>query len=102
MKLLALHEEAAGAHGRVVDPALEGLEHLDDEGDDGLGRVELAALLAFGQGELAEEVFVDVAEDVLGLQDGVLERDGGDQVDQLAEFGLVDLQPGVLLVEHAL
>jgi hypothetical protein len=41
-----------------------------------------------------------VAEDVLGLQRGVPERDGGDQVDQLAELGLVDLQAAVLLVEH--
>jgi hypothetical protein len=30
-----------------------------------------------------------VAEDVLGVQRGVLEGEGGDQVDQLAEFGLV-------------
>ena len=27
---------------------------------------------------------------------------GGDQVDQLAKFGLVDLQAGVLFVEYAL
>jgi hypothetical protein len=38
---LALHEEAARTHGRVVDPSGEGLEHLDDQGDDRLGGVEL-------------------------------------------------------------
>ncbi len=51
-ELLALHEEAAGAHGRVVDAALEWLEHFHDQSDDALGRVVLAAFLAFGQGEL--------------------------------------------------
>src|SRR5690606_30963380 len=68
---LALHEEAAGAHGGIVNLAGVGLEHLDDDGDDALGRVVLAALLALGQGELAEEVFVNVAEDVLGVEAGV-------------------------------
>ena len=63
-KALALDEEAAGAHGGVVDAALVGLEHLDDQGDDGLRSEVLAALLALGEGELAEEVFVDLAEDV--------------------------------------
>ena len=43
-----------------------------------------------------------MAEDVLAAERLVLERDGGDQVDQLAELGLVDLQLGVALVEHAL
>ncbi len=70
----------------VVDAALVGLEHLDDERDDRLGREVLAALFALGEGELAEEVFVDVAEDVLGVQVGVLEGDRGDQVDQAAEI----------------
>ena len=70
--------------------------------DDRLGREVLAALFAFGQGELAEEIFVDVAEDVLGVQVGVLERDGGDQVDQAGQVGRVDLELGVGLVQDVL
>ena len=66
-ELLALHEEAPRAHGRVVDPPGEGLQHLDDQGNDRLGGVKLAALLPFGEGELAEKVFVNMTEDVLGL-----------------------------------
>ncbi len=108
-ELLALHEETAGTHGRVVDAALEGLEHFHDQGDDALGRVVLAALLAFGQGELAEEIFVDVAEDVLGFQVERLAlvlagsevgiREVADQPGQLAG---VELDAGKVLVEHVL
>ncbi len=71
-EFLALDEEAAGAHGGVVYATLEGLEHLDDEGDDGLRGEVLAALLTLGEGKLTEEIFVDVAEDVLGVEVSVL------------------------------
>jgi hypothetical protein len=59
-----LHEHAAGAAAGIVDAAFVGGEHLDEEADDALRGVELAAFLALGAGELAEEVFVDAAEDV--------------------------------------
>ena len=65
-ELLALHEHAAGAAARVEHAALVRGEHFDQHADDATGRVELAALLAFGTGELREEVFVDAAQDVLG------------------------------------
>lgn len=67
-ELLTLHEEAARAHGRVEHAALDGLQHFHNKRDDALGRVVLAALLAFGQRELAKEVFVDVAKDVFAFQ----------------------------------
>ena len=108
-ELLALHEEAAGAHGWVVDAALERLEHFHDQGNDALGRVVLAPLLAFGQGELAEEVFVDVTKDVFGFQVQRLAfvllgteigiREVADQPGQLAG---VELHTGEVLVEHVL
>ena len=96
----ALDEETAGAHGGVVDAAFVGLQHFDDEGDDGLGCVILAALFAFTQGELAEEVFVDMAEDVFCVQGFVLERDLGDFVDELAEDVGVYLAAGVVFIEY--
>ena len=65
-ELLGLHEHAAGAAAGVVDAALVGREHLDQHADDARGRVELAAVLALGAGELGEEVLVDAAEHVLG------------------------------------
>ncbi len=65
-EFLALDEHAAGAATRVEDAALVGGEHLDQDPDDAAGRVELAALLALGTGELREEILVDAAQDVLG------------------------------------
>ena len=41
------------------------LENLHDQADDAARREELAALLAFRAGELAEEIFVDPAEGVV-------------------------------------
>lgn len=108
-ELLALHEEAARTHGRVVHAALERLEHFHDQRDDALGRVVLATFLAFSQGELAEEVFVDVTEDVLGFQVQRLAlvfagsevgiREVADQPGQLAG---IELHAGEILVEHVL
>src|SRR5690554_2332809 len=56
------------AHGRVIHAPGVGLEHFHDQGDDTFWGVVLAALLAFGQRELAQEVFIDMAEDVLAVQ----------------------------------
>ena len=78
-----LHEHAAGAAGGIEDAAVEGLDDLGEQPDDAARRVELAALLALGAGELAEEVFVDAAEGV------VVERGWnlGDLLQQLLEQG---------------
>ena len=59
-----MHEHAARAAGRVENAAVIGLDDLDDEPDDGGGRVELAALLHLLHGELAHEIFIDAAEGV--------------------------------------
>ena len=65
-------------------------------------RVELAAPLAFGRGELSEEVLVDPAEDVARLVLGIAEADRADQVDQLAQALFVEPRPVVVLGQHAL
>lgn len=65
------------------------------------GVEELAAALAFGRGEFAKEVFVDAAQHVLGPAGGVAEGDRGDEVHELAEAGLVERRPAVVLGEHA-
>src|SRR5690606_35970159 len=98
---LALHEHAARATAGVVDAALERLEHLDQQLDHAARRVELAAALALGAGEAAEEVLVDAAEDVLGAALGVAHGDGADEVDELAQLRLVDVRASVVLAEHA-
>ena len=75
----ALDEHAARAAGRVEDAAVERLDDLDDQLDDGGGGEELAALLPLAHGELAEEVFVDLAE-------GVAFDVHGDGVEGLEQF----------------
>ncbi|SMF63989.1 hypothetical protein SAMN06265365_12386 [Tistlia consotensis] len=89
-ELHRLHEHARGAAAGVVDPAAIGLQHLDQQLDDAAGRVELAALLALGAGELRQEVLVDASEHVLRPGFRVADLDVRDQVDELAEPGLVE------------
>ena len=91
-----LHEHAGRAAARVVDAPVVGLEHLDQELDHAARRVELAALLALGAGELREEVFVDTAEHVLGAARLVADLDVADEVDELAEALLVERWAGVV------
>lgn len=43
-----------------------------------------------------------MAENAFGVQRLMVKRDGGDQVDQFADFGRLDLQLGVGFIEHAL
>ena len=97
-----LNEHAAGAAAGVEDAALVRREHLDQQPDDAAGRVELAALLAFGAGELREEVLVDAAQDVLGAVLLVAQADVADQVDELAEALLVQPRAGVILRQRRL
>ncbi len=59
-----LDEHPAGPAGGVVDLAVVWLNDLDDELDDRGWREELAALVALGERELAEEVLVDEPEPV--------------------------------------
>ena len=42
-----------------------GLKDLDDEPDDAARREKLAALLPFGAGELAKEIFVDPSKGIV-------------------------------------
>ena len=60
-----LDEHAARTAGGVEDAPVVGLDDLGEEPDDAAGGVKLAAALAFGHGELAEEVFVDAPEGVV-------------------------------------
>ncbi len=101
-EFLGADEHAARAAAGIVDAALVRREHLDQHAHHVARRIELAALLAFGAGELREEVFVDLAEDVLGAVGRAAEADIAHQVDELAQALLVEAGPGVVLGQHAL
>ena len=60
----ALDEHATGTGSRVEDPAVERLNDLNDQADDGRRCEVLPALRAFGDSKLPEEVLVDLAEGV--------------------------------------
>ena len=100
-EFFGLHEHAAGAAAGVKDAAFVGLNHFDEKLDDRLRGVKLAALFAFAGGELAEEVFVDAAENVLGAALLVAETDGADEIDEFAESALIEGFAGVVLGEDA-
>ena len=101
-ELHRLDEHAGGAAARVVDAALVRLQHLHEEPHDRARGVELAALPALGQGELLQEVLVDVTQDVRGAGLGAANLDVAHHVDHLPEAGLVQGGPGVVLGQHVL
>ena len=101
-ELFRLDEHAAGAAARVIDPALVRGQHLDQHTDHAAGRVELAALLALGAGELGKEIFIDATQDVPGAVFLVAQADVADQINELAEPLLVEARVGIVLGKHAL
>src|SRR5207248_9833906 len=91
-----LHEDAAGTAAGIVNAAFVGSEHLDEKTNYALRRVELAAFLALGAGELAEEVFVDAAENIFRSAGFIAHADRTDEVNQFAETVLVERRPSVV------
>ena len=90
---LAGDEHAAGTAARVVHPALVGRQHRHQQLHAGGGREELTPLLALRQGELAEKVFVDLANRV-ALQAGIVaEADCGDEIHQFPQAAWLQLGP---------
>ena len=100
-ELFRLDEHSAGTAAWVIDSALVRSQHFDQNTDHAAGRIELAALLSLGAGELREEIFIDAAEDVLGAVFLVTQADITDQINELAEPLLVEARVGVVLGKHA-
>ena len=59
-----LHKHAARTAGRVEDVTVVGFDDLHDQLDERGGGEKLAAAMALAEGELAQEIFVDLAEGV--------------------------------------
>ena len=86
-ELNRLDEHAGGTAAGVVHAAMVWLQHLHEEADDGARSVELAALSAFGQGELLQEVLINIADHVGGAGLGPADLDVAHQVDDLSQDG---------------
>lgn len=90
-ELGALDKHAAAATGRVQDFAVIRLDDLHDQFDQGGGGEELAAALAFGLSELAQEVLVNFAKDIaLDIRGDVVE-----DLEQGAEGGVFQVVVGL-------
>jgi len=100
-EFLGLNEHAAGSAAGIIDSAVKGFEHGDEQADDGWRRVKLAAALSFGAGEATEEIFVNATQDVLGVC-GVGRLDRSDEIDELTEHRLVERRSAVVLRQDAL
>ena len=78
-------QHAAGAAGRVVDGlGLLGIEHVDHQPHNAARGVELARLLVGGVGELLDQVFIGVTDQV-GRDVVVAQRERGKMLDQVLE-----------------
>ena len=60
----AVDEHAAGAAGRVENPTVKRLQHLDEQANNTDRRVELAAPRTLRASELTEEILIDPPERV--------------------------------------
>ncbi len=96
-----LHEHAAGTAAGIVNAAFVGSEHLDEEPHNALRGVELAAFLAFGAGELAEEILVNPAQNVFGTACLIAHADSADKIDEFSQTVFVECRSGVVLGQNA-
>src|ERR1700682_5731682 len=94
---LGLNKHPAGAAARVIDATLdaallvrEWLQHLDQHVHDGARRIEFTTALAFRASESAQEILVDTAKHVSRFSALPLERDAGNEVNELAQHDLVE------------
>jgi len=101
-ELFALHEHAARAAAGVIHLAMVRGEHRDQRLHDAGRRVELPALLALGAGELAEEVFVNFAENIAGHAHVRTKADSRDQIDEFAKLAIGQLGASIAFIQNAL
>ena len=100
-EFLTHHEHAAAAAAGVEHPALVWFYHFHQQLYNRARGVELAAFFAFGEGELAEKIFIHFAEQVSRFRGFIAEGDVADQVDQLAQRCGCDIRPGEYFRQNA-
>ncbi len=97
-----LHEHAARAAAGIEHPAFVGFQHRHQQFHNAARRIELPALLAFGQREFAEEIFEHMAQHIGAARFGIAQRDIAHQINQPAQAGGVEVLPREHLGQHAL
>ena len=84
-KFFALYKHTTTATAGVKHAPFVGLEHFDQQLDDGAWGVKLPTLFALSQREFAKEVFKYVSEHVGTAAFGIRECDITHQVDELSQ-----------------
>ena len=84
-KLLALHKHTARTTAGVEHTPTVRLQHGHQQFHNATRCVELATLLAFGQGELTKEIFEHMPQQVGTAVAGVLQRGVADKVYQFPQ-----------------
>ncbi|MNG04793.1 hypothetical protein D3C84_879500 [compost metagenome] len=98
-ELFRLHKHAARTAAGIIDFAMVWVKHRDKCFDNTGRCIELPALLTFSAGELAEEVFINLSQQITSLIGVTTETDGRDQVDQLTKLAIGQLGTSIALVE---
>ena len=94
-ELHALHEHTARTAARVVYLSTVGLDYFGNQIHDGLGRIVFAFSLALGNCELAQEIFVNAANQVVFL---ILEGINlANHIEQARQFGAVESQTRIIV-----
>src|SRR5437660_9326691 len=101
-KFLAADEHAARPAAGVVDAALVGREHLDQDAHHARRCIELPAAFALGASEACEEVFVHTAEHILGSVGSAAQCNVAYQVNDLSEALLIEARAAEIFRKHAL
>src|SRR6266511_5927076 len=93
-KLVTLHEHTARTAARVEHLTFGGFEHGRERLHDARGREVFTTALAFGIGELADEVIIDAPEHVHSA--GFRTKDFlGKKIDEASDAFLVEIRAGV-------
>ena len=91
----ALYEHSSRATTRVIYLSTIRLNHLGNKVDDGLRRVVFTLTLAFGNGKLAEEVFIYTTDEIVLW---VFQRINLiDFIKQCRKLGTVERQPCIVI-----
>ena len=98
---IRLHKEAASAAARIINATPGRLNHLDQRIDNRFGSVEFTPALAFGRREFADEVFVDVTDQVEILITA-RQPEIGEQVHQAQQHAAIHAFPAVDLGQRPL
>ncbi len=101
-ELLALHEHPRRPTAGIVDTPFERLDHLHQKTHHAARCKVIAARSPLLTGELTEKILVDPAQNILAAALPVAQPDGAEDIDQFAQFVLIQRWTRIVFGEYAL